>query len=518
MRRLSWMVLLVIGVAASGQVLKVAFDAADLRTLDPHYAAATMDRAVVDMVFNGLVRYKPGDITVIEPDLAERWEVSPDGKTWTFYLRKGVRVHPFPGAPDGYELTAEDVVFSLTKAADPKRSAYAGEYTGMTFEAVDQYTVRITLAQALSPSLFLPKVADYAGGFIIPKQAYEALGDRFATNPVGTGPFRFVRHVPAQKVELAAFDGYFRGKPKLAGVEVWYMPDVTARLSALATGEVHLIEGVREQAWVLTVKRMRGIVVDVFGPGETHVLHLNMTKPPLDNPLVRQAIAYTLSRTELITAIGPDIAEPLCGLVPVYLAGGLSCDEAAARGVFYEADLAKARALLAQAGYPDGFALSAYITERASYRKPFENIQAQLARVGIQLEIKVTDHASFHSLIRKDVNPLVHYEAWRPSADSFLTRFYHSESIVVTGKKPDTNFSHVTAADGLIEAARVALDPNVQVALWKDAQEVILREVAALPFYVLKFVFARSDRLQYGYELKSSLALYPPINELTTLR
>lgn len=515
-----WIVGLVVlvGLGASAQVLKIAFDAADLRTLDPHYASATMDRAVVDMVFNGLVRYKPGDITVFEPDLAERWEVSPDGKTWTFYLRKGVRVHPFPGAPDGYELTSEDVVFSLTKAADSKTSAYAGEYAGMAFAAVDPYTVTITLPQALSPSLFLPKVADYAGGFIVPKRAYDALGEKFATNPVGTGPFRFVRHVPAQKVELAAFAGYFRGRPKLAGVEVWYMPDVTARLSALATGEVQLIEGVREQAWVDTVKRMRGLVVDVFGPGETHVLHLNMTKPPLDNPLVRQAIAHALSRTELIQAIGPDLAEPLCGPVPVYLAGGLSCDEAKARGVFYETDLAKAKDLLAQAGYKDGFSLSAYITERASYRKPFENIQAQLVKVGITLEIKVTDHSSFHSLIRQDVNPLVHYEAWRPSADAFLTRFYHSASIVVTGTKPDTNFSHITAADALIEQARAALDPAVQAALWKDAQEVILREVAALPFYVLKFVFARSDRLDYGYDLKSTLALYPPINELTSLK
>ncbi len=107
------------GLAFSGDVLKIAFDAADLKTLDPHYAAATMDRAVVDMVFNGLVRYRPGDITVFEPDLAESWEVSDDGLVWTFHLRRGVMVHPYPGNPEGYELTSEDVVFSLNKAANP---------------------------------------------------------------------------------------------------------------------------------------------------------------------------------------------------------------------------------------------------------------------------------------------------------------------------------------------------------------------------------------------------------------
>lgn len=500
------------------QILRIAFDAADLKTLDPHYAAATMDRAVVDMLFNGLVRYRPGDITVFEPDLAESWEVSTDGLTWTFHLRRGVQVHPFPGAPEGYELTSEDVVFSLHKAADKDRSAYAGEYVGMRFEAVDPYTVRIILDKALSPSLFLPKVADYAGGFIVPKGPYEALGPRFATNPVGTGPFQFAEYVPTQKVRLVRNDRYFRGAPLLAGVEVWYVPDVTARLSALVTGEVHMIEGVREQAWVEAVKRMSGVVVDVFGPGETEVLHLNMSKDPVSDLRVRQAIAYALSREEVITAIGPDVAEPLCAAVPPYLAGGLACAEVAEKGLLYETNLELARNLLAAAGYPNGFEISAYITERASYRKPFENVQAQLARVGIRLNITVVDHSSFHTLIRQDVNPLVHYEAWRPSADAFLTRFYHSASIVVTGAKPDTNFSHVTAVDGLIEAARYELDPARQAELWKEAQVKLLEELASYPLYVLKFVFARSEKVDYGYELKSSLALYPQVTELTRLK
>ncbi|MFH1610152.1 MAG: ABC transporter substrate-binding protein [Candidatus Bipolaricaulota bacterium] len=502
-------------VVGQTQVLKIAFDAADLKSLDPHYAAATMDRAVVDMVFNGLVRYKPGDITVFEPDLAKSWEVSADGLIWTFHLREGVRVHPFVGVPDGYELTSEDVLFSLNKAADKNRSAYAGEYVGMTFEAMGTHTVRIRLERALPASLFLPKVADYAGGFIVPKRAYEALGGRFATSPVGTGPFRFSKHVPIQKVELVRNDKYFRGAPKLAGVEVWYMPDVTARLSALVTGEIDVIEGVREQAWVDVVKRMPNLAVDVFGPGETEVLHLNMTKAPISNLLVRQAIAYTISRREVITAIGPDVAEPLCGAVPPYLAGGLTCDEVQAKGLLYEQNLDLARALLAAAGYPKGFEISANITERASYRKPFENIQAQLARVGINLKITVVDHSSFHTLIRQDVNPLIYYEAWRPSADAFLTRFYHSASIVVTGAKPDTNFSHTASADFLIETARYELDAARQAALWKEAQLTLLYELASYPLYVLKFVFARATKVDYGYELRSTLALYPQINELT---
>ncbi|MGC9529430.1 MAG: ABC transporter substrate-binding protein [Candidatus Bipolaricaulaceae bacterium] len=501
----------------AADTLKIAFPASDLKTLDPHYAAATNDRAVVDMVFNGLVRYRPGDITEFEPDLAASWEVSDDGRVWTFHLRPGVWVHPYPGGAAGYELTSEDVVFSLTKAADPARSAYAGEYTGMTFEALGEYTVRIVLDRAVSPVLLLPKVADYAGGFIIPKAAYQALADDFFTRPVGTGPFMFKDYEPTQRVVLTRNDNYFRGVPKLAGVEVWFVPDVNARLNGLLTGELHLIEGVREQAWVNQVKGFPGTTVDVFGPGETEVLHFNMSQSPLDNLLVRQAIAYAVSRDELIAFIGPDIAARQCAVVPPYLAGGLSCEDVAAADLLYEADRDRARQLLDQAGYPNGFSLDCYITERESYRKPFENVQAQLARVGIKLNITVVDHSSYHTLIRQDANPLIHYECWRPNADVFLTRFYHSDSIVVSGAKPDTNFSHTTDLDGLIEAGRYALDPDCQVYIWQQAQLQLLRELASYPLYISQFVFARSDRLDYGYELHSSLALYPQITELTTL-
>lgn len=495
------------------RVLTIAFDAADLKTLDPHLAAATMDRAVADMVFNGLVRYKPGDITVFEPDLAESRQVN--GNVWTFKLRKGVMCHPWGGNP-GYELTSEDVVYSLQKAADPARSAYAGEYTGMTFEAVDPYTVKITLPSALSEALMLPKVADYAGGFIVCKRAVEALGDdAFKTNPVGTGPFMFQSYSPMEKVILVKNPSYFRGAPKLDTVVVRYMSDVTAREAGLETGELDVIEGRPEQPWVEKMEKKPSTVVDTFGPGETVVIHWNMTKKPFDDIRVRWALDYCLSREELVTAIGPAIAEPLCAPVPPVLAGGMTCDEVGA--LRYDQDIVAAKALLAQAGYPNGFdAGEVVISERAEYLIPMQNIQAQLAECGVEITLKVVDHSSMHTLIRQDVNPMVLYVAWRPNADVFLTRFYHSASIVVTGAKPDTNFSHIDSVDYWIEAARSELDPTKQIAHWKAAQSTILALNAAYPFYIKKFVFARKPNVNYGYTLLSSLNLYPPINELTS--
>ena len=521
--------LLAFGALSEGKFLRIAFDAADLKTLDPHLAAATMDRAVVDMIFNGLVRYKPGDISAsFEPDLAACWEVSADGLTWTFHLRTGVYFHPFPGYPDGYELTAEDVVYSLQKAADPGRSAYAGEYAGMTFVAVGKYTVQVKLQKPLPPSLFLPKFADYAGGFIVSKKALEVLGDEgFRTHPVGTGPFMFKEYSPLEKVVLVANPKYFRGRPKLDGVIVYYMPNLAAREAALETGSVDIIEGPPEQPWVEKMRKKPGVIVDTFGPGECAVLHFNMSKPPFNDIRVRKAVAYALDRDELRLTVGPDIAAPLCSPVPPLLPGGLTCEELG--DLRYDVDREKALELLAEAGYPNGFSIEVVISERAEYLIPMQNIQAQLAEVGIDVKLKVVDHSSMHTLIRQDVNPIVLYVAWRPNADVFLTRFYHSDSIVVTGKKPDTNFSHlggvdadgdgkIDSIDDLIEAARVELDPEKQISLWKEACRRILELVAAYPLYIKQFVYARSPKVDYGYELKSSLALYPPINELTDIK
>lgn len=502
------------------QVLRIAFDASDLSSLDPHFAATTQDRAIVDMVFNGLIRYKPGDISQFEPDLAKAIPepTVEDGKqVWVFELREGVMCHPWDGN-QGYELTAEDVVYSLEKAANADRSAYAGEYTGVTFEAVDDYTVKVILDNPLSPALFLPKVTDYAGGFIVCKQAVEDLGDEaFKTHPVGTGPFMFESYTPMEMVTLAANEQYFRGAPKLDKVEAHYIPDISSRELGLREGELDLVEGLREQPWIEKMKGVEGITVDVFGPGETVVLHLNQTVEPLDDVRVRQAIAYALARADFLAFFGEDTADPLYSIVPVeFLPGGLTKEEVTEAGILYQVDREKAQALLSEAGAEE-FSLKANTSERASYRRTYEAIQDQLKQVGITLNLEVVDHSTMHSLIREDANPLIVYIAWRPNADVFLTRFYHSDSIVVTGAKPDTNFSHYDQVDDLIEEARVETDLDKQAELWKQAQIKIMEDAAAYPLFILKFVFGRAESVDFGYDLQSTLALYPQITEQTQL-
>lgn len=518
---------------ASGQVLRIAFDAGDISDLNPHIGHATQDRAVLHLLFTGLVRYKTGDISKFEPDLAEKWEVSKDGLTWTFHLRRGVMVHPWKGNP-GYELSSEDVVYSFQSASDPKKSAWAAEYAGMTFQAVDKYTVRITLQKPLSELLFLPKVADYAGGLIIPKKPAEELGEGFRTNPVGTGPFIFNKYLPKEKVITVRNEKFYRGVPKLAGVEVFFMADLSTRKFGMQSKEIDVIEGPPSQPWVEEMQVLPGVKVNVFGPGEAGVLHFNMAKKPFDDIRVRRAVAYALSRDEVVTTIGKAIAGPVYSEIPPPQPGWITREELVQRGkkdkkdYLYDFDRNKAKKLLAEAGFPKGITTEINMTERGEYQVPMQNIVAQLREAGIQVKLKVVDHATYHSSIRKDLNTIVLFNCWRPTADVRLTHFYHSGSIVVTGQKPITNFSHVGAVDAdgdkkmdsvdsLIESARDMLDAEKQVARWKEVQFKALDWCVAYPVFIKKFTFARQDYVDWGYDLKSTLILSPQINELTKL-
>ncbi len=502
-------------------VMRFGVNAADLATLDPHFASGTQDRTVVDMIFNGLVRSQPGTSAEMEPDLAvaiPEPEIVDGKQVWTFELRDGVMCHPTADS-EAYELTADDVVYSLEKSADSERSAYAGDYSGMTFEAVDDKTVAITVDSPLSPTLFLPKVANYAGGFIICSQAAEALGDEgIKTNPVGTGPFRFESYTPQNSVVLVANDDYFRGAPKLGGVEIRYMPDPSSRELGLQSGELDAASGVNEAQWVERINAEGALQADVFGVAEAVWVNLNLTQEPLNNPQVREAIALALSKDEHGALRGEPVSELIYSVVPAQLMpGGLTQEEAVEAGVDYEQDIERAKELMAEAGYADGFTLDLVTSEMTDYRSNYEVMQAELAEIGITINLTVVDHATMHEQIREDVNPMVIYVAFRPNANVYLTQFFHSDSIVVTGATPNVNFSHYDAIDDLIEQARAETDPEAQAELWKQANIQILTDIAAIPLYSQNQVYARTPAVDYGHELVSSLALYPQITELTTI-
>jgi peptide/nickel transport system substrate-binding protein len=493
---------------AQEKVVRMALKASDIRSLDPHYGTTTIDYACIDPMFNGLVRFKPEDINPekIEPDLAERWERSKDGLTWTFYLRKGVKFHKGYG-----EVTAEDVKFSLEKAANKATSGFAADYAALAkVEALDKYTVRLTFKSAI-PSV-LGILTNYHGGYIVSKKAVEEKGDKFKVDPIGTGPFMLKEYVPKEKIVEVRHPEYFRGKAKLDRIELWFMPDASSREMAYRKGEIDIVEGEREQAWVNKMRQVPGTAIEIFGPGETLVIHFNMTKKPLDDIRIRQAICHAINIDELMKFLGPDVTEKLVSPVPINYLGGTD------KVPRYEFNPEKAKKLMADAGYPKGFEMSMVITEMSDYRRPMEQVQEQLRRVGINLKMDVIAHSAFHEQIRKDVNPLVLYVCARfPTADPLLTQFYYSKSIVGT-PTAITNFSHYNKIDDLIEKARLEPDAKKQKALWAEAQKKIIEDAAALPLCITKFVFARKINVDLGYEMRSTLTLVTTIKETTDVR
>jgi len=495
-------------VAGSAQetVLRVAGNG-DISTLDAHRASATSDKTIVGWMYNGLVRFKPGsaDPQDLEPDLAERWETSPDGKVWTFHLRKGVKFHG-----DWGTLSADDVIYSLQRSADPKRSTFSSDFAAIDkVEKLDDFAVRVTLKY---PDVnFLGRVSNYHGGNIVSAKAAEQLGDKFGTQPVGTGPFTFVEQVTQQYVKLAAHPGYFRGKPKIDTILVRHIPSDSARELAFTSGEIDLMYGRREQRWVDAARKRSGFNVEIFQPGEFRLLHLNRTQPPMDDVRVRRAIAAAVNVDDLVRFVGKDVGPKGCSVVPPgYL--GEDCS------VRYSFDLTKAKALLAEAGHKDGITIKAIVSNISAQQPFMEIIQAQLAKAGIKLEMQVVDHATYQSQTRKDLSGLVFYGAARfPIADTYLSEFFHSRATVGTPTAA-TNFSHCAIADKEIEQARTAADAATQKALWKEAQAKIMDDVCAVPLFELRQVWARSDKLDFGYELKGAMNLAPAITELTTVK
>lgn len=492
---------------AQEKVLRIGMNATTVAHLDPHRAQATSDRALAGWMFNALVRFPPGsaDPSRIEPDLAERWERSPDGLTWTFHLRRGVRFH----GPWG-ELDAEDVRHSLMRAADPKRSSFAGDFRALDrVEVVSPLVVKVVFKSPVPHVLGL--LANYQGGFIISRKADLELGDKFNAGPIGTGPFKFAELVTQQHLTLVAHSEYFRGRPKIDRVLYRFIASDSPRELAFTAGELDLIVGRRDQKWVERMRAAPGTVVDIFRPAEFRTVHLNTSVAPLNDWRVREAVVRAIDIPRIIAFVGKDIAITGNSVVPPSYLGSVG------DGWAYPHDLARARALLAEAGHAGGVRIKSVVSNVSSIQPVMEVIQAQLKQAGITLDLEVVDHATYHAQIRKDASQLTFYGAARfPIADTYLNEFYHSRAIV--GRPTAAlNLSHCDVADQEIDAARVTPDPVRQLELWKAAQRKIHEAICSVPLFDLMQVWVRGARVDYGYTLEGALNLAPALTEASKL-
>jgi len=479
---------------AAEQVCRIGVGVNDIGTVDPHFSVKYGEANVYRSVYESLLRFPPGEMNPakIQPSLAESWEIAPDKLTWTFHLRKGVQWHENYG-----EFKASDVKFSLDRIRDPKVGAPFLKNLDMIDEVkvVDDYTVQVKTKYVVPdmPS----RLVDYQAGYIVSEKAVEKLGQDIKFHPVGTGPFMFHTYKPRERYVLVPNPNYWRGKPILKRYEIYFMPDNSTRELALMNGEVDGIEIPAKQEWVERLRKA-GFQVDLTAPANTFALHFNMTQKPLDDIRVRQALCHAINRTELINFLGKDVARPEISPLP---SGYVGHTEDVVR---YDYDPAKAKKLLAEAGHPNGFSLAMNISNSTIYLPPMQVIQEQWKKIGVNLELRVVDHPTYHKLIRQDANPVVIYGAFRMpmTGDVYLTQFYHSESII--GKKTAIiNFSHYGEAappvDKYLDEARKELDVNKQIALWTKAQQEIKANAASFPLMTRLYANARSQKLDAGF-------------------
>jgi len=511
---------------AKEQVWRWAHHTTDLDSFDPAFGVVDGAYSIGSYMLNGLVRLRPGtlDFNNLEGDLAESWEVSDDGLTYTFRLRKGVQWHKGYG-----EFTAEDVKFTFDRLKDPKLgSPYGAKYELIKeVKVLDPYTAKIIL-NAPSTFFLLDQVLAYQAGNIVCKKRGDEVGNKnLGLEVIGTGPFQFHEYFAKEKVILVRNDKYFRGAPILKRLEIYFMPNVASRTLAFIKGDLDAIYGKRDTKWVKDVQKTPTVVVDSVPLGSGCAVHFNMTKKPLDNIKVRKALAIAADRTtfeEYFRGVYYKMTAPVPPSYYAHLPENATPEE-----LLYNYDLEKAKKLLAEAGLGGGFKLEAFSTDKPYYLAPLEICKEQWKKLGVDLKITVVDHTTFHANIRKDMNDVVVYYAGRPPvADSYLTQWYYSKSII--GKpKAITNFSHygdvdadgdgkVDSIDSLIEAARSELNPQRQRDLYYKAQLQLLMHVPSKPLHELTKVLVRHNYFDPGVEIQGSMIFGYPLEKAKILK
>ncbi len=478
---------------ARQSVLRYGLNSRDARRLDPMLGPNSSDKTVLQTIFNGLVRTKPGVVAPeqLEPDLAESWEASKGLESWTFRLKRGVEFHQGFG-----EFTSDDIVFSLNRAKSKKTNRYYKSYRNLgEIEALDKYTVRINLKKPTSALSFLPTLLDWQAGMVLSRKAVAKLGQKITTNPIGTGPFVFKEHIPQERLVVVGNKQYFRGVPQIAEIIFHFLPNSSSRMLAFKAGELDVIDMDREQRAIDQVKGP-GVIVESFGAPSVYKLHMNRRMKHLDDLRVRQAIAYAINRHAIITFLGGDVAQPLYSVIPPSFVGGLQDVPAHLQ---YNHNPAKAKQLLADAGLPNGFTIDpVFISERSQFRRPMEIIQHQLGQVGIKINLTVVAHPTWHKKNDDGSNPLVLRAASRfPTANFILEEFF-----LGGGKR---NFSRFTGADAELKQAQGETDLEVQKKLWREAQIKILEDLAAYPTHIQNLIGARKSNVDLGFKLESTL-------------
>ncbi len=426
------------------------------------------------------------------PELAKSWEVSEDNLTYTFHLRDDVYFH------NGDKLTAEDVAFSLDYHA-AKLAEYPNGTQAKSFlayydhsEIVDEATIKIHYSKVYGPTLSC--LSDIILG-ILPKKAFLAVGqDEFEKNPVGTGPYKFVSQVKGESIKMTANDKYFGGVPAIKDLTFSIRLDTDAAVIALQAGELDFltniatsykstIEADEKLSWYLADSPGQGWII--FNTG------INTDKPGskyFSDVRVRQAAAYAVDKEDVVIAATDGLGKVINSPIPTGFAGYSQVPD------YYTRDMDKARALLKEAGYPNGFSVNLRCITTPTYYKPAETLIGQLAEIGINAQLEVLESGAYWTSIMTDYDydiAIGNYTATTPDADIPLMQHYYTGATLRY-----TNHS-IPELDKLLDEARGETDAAKRESIYKDIVKIILEDnCLVVPLYSFVVTGAGSKDLK----------------------
>jgi len=419
--------------------------------LDPHIVTAFSSFNVIGQIYDGLVEVNAA--LELEPALATSWTVSDDGLTYVFQLREGVTFH------NGRPFTAEDVVYSYERIMDPDTgSPFASRFTEVaSVEATGEHEVTFQMNTAFAP--FLSNLTNLT---VVPREVVEANGN-LQQVAVGTGPFMLEEVVPDTYVLLVANPNYYReGQPGVAEIRYNVVPEASTRAAGIRTGTYHLIPDV-DPATAETLRGARGVTLMGVQDLAYTLLGFNVTREPFDDPKVREAINYAIDRDEIVEAVYFGNAVPGGPLSPGLQAWATDTSAFAC----YDTNLDRARELLAEAGYPNGFETSILTFGTIQVVSDLAQVlQAQLGQVGIDVDVNIAEFGAFVQGWRNsDFDMFVSLNGGSSDPDGYLHRTF------VTGGSTNVYKFSDPAVDQLLNQGRTTSDTAERVNIYDHLQK-----------------------------------------------
>ncbi|WP_034639679.1 ABC transporter substrate-binding protein [Desulfofalx alkaliphila] len=451
--------------ADNGQELRVVTGQKWL-TLDPAAAGDPGSAYIINNIYEGLVRYKPGGLEP-EPALATGWQVEDEGRQWIFQLRRGVKFH------DGSPFDARAVKFSVDRVmAEKAKAPYSEMVFGMVdkVEVLDDYTVKFVLKQPYGP--FLHNLAMPWAAPIVSPTAVKESGADFGRQPAGTGPFKLDKWQENTLV-LTANEDYWQKPPRLKRVVFVYQADEEARLKSLAAGEADLADNIchRYNNWAqeqnLKVVQQTGLSINYLG--------YYTNKEPFSSARIRRAVTMAIDRDKLVNEVYGSAMPKGDSYIPPNVMGH---DEAAKQ---YPYNIAESKRLLSQNGYPKGMSLT-LITYRGP--RPYNPaggeqlalaVKEQLEAANIRVEVKSYPWEEYQEALRRQEGDCFLY-GWvgdKGDPDNFLYTLLTSPQI-----ERGLNLTRYQNAqiDRVLAGAQQLNDPQLRQRLYHTAQQTLLQE------------------------------------------